>query len=166
MTMYFLDAAAAQPAVLAFVETWADAAPDDVTFRVPDTGDKINEETGDLTGVWVGGVDGGYVGQSPDPFIAGTGMRVRWLTGGIVRSRRVSGSTYLVPVAAGIFTTAGVPSTTWVDNFLTAANTLIASTPGNMVIWSRPIAGAGGSDHPVVSATVPVQSSYLTSRRK
>lgn len=164
-TMYFLDGAAAQPAVLAFALAWSGALPDDVTLHVADTGDTINAETGELTGVWNGGDDGGYVGTSPDPFIAGSGMRIRWLTAGIVAGRRVSGSTFLVPLAAGIFTTAGVPSTMWVDNFLTAANALIADTAGNMVVWSRPTGSRVGSSHPVVSAAVPVQSSYLTSRR-
>jgi len=164
-TLYFRDAGAAVPAVLAFVDVWAQACPDDVTFTVPDTGDVLNQETGTLVGVWSGGVAGGFVGDSPDPFIAGSGARVRWLTTGLVDGHRVRGSTFLVPVAAGIFTTAGILGTEWVDNFQDAADALIASTPGNMVVWSRPTADRVGTIHNVVSAQVPLTPTSLRSRR-
>lgn len=164
-TTYWLDAAAAQPQVLDFCAAWRNGMPDDVTLSVPDTGDVINEETGDLTSVWAGGTDGGYAGIGSAGWAAGVGMMIGWRTAGIVDGRRVNGRSFMVPLVSTVFGTNGLPLTAWVDVFLDEANDLIAHTPGNMQIWSRPKGESLGSTHSVVSATVPVTATSLRSRR-
>jgi hypothetical protein len=165
-TFYALDAAALQPDLITFMNVWRNLAPNDVTWHIPDTGDIINEESGDLTGVWTGGADGGFSGTDTGAYVAGAGVRARWLTSGIVAGRRVAGATFLCPLGAANFSPDGLPSTTFLATMLDACNDLVSATPGNMVVWSRPSGSRLGSKHPVVSASIPVQSSYLTSRRR
>lgn len=165
VTLYFLDGAAAQPAVCDFVDVWKNGAPDDVSFLVRDTGDRIDEKSGTLTGVWSGGVESGDLGFQSGPWIAGTGFRINWQTAGLVAGKRVRGRSFIVPLYQGAFNTNGNPDGPWLNTILDAADALIADTPGNLVIWSRPRGDMEGSAHPVVSASVPQSPAGLRSRR-
>lgn len=172
-TFWFLDGAAAQPAVRAFADSWQEALPNDITLTVQDQGDRINEETGGLVGTWSGGVVAGYVGIGTGAWAAGVGIRIRWLTAGIVNGRRVSGTTFLVPIMFDGFRDNGVPTVAVLDAYTDAADALIAATPGNMVVWSRPKIDPEtdevvrvGSKHAVTSAVVPVIPTSLRTRRR
>jgi len=46
-----------------------------------------------------------------------------------------------------------------------AATAFVADTGGHLIVWRRPIAGAGGSQAPVLGARVNDRVSILRSRR-
>nr|CRY95346.1 hypothetical protein [uncultured prokaryote] len=165
VTFYALDGPAAQPAVKAFADRWHNILPNDVILNVPNVGDTIDEETGDLVDVWTGGTVGGFTGADAGSWAAGVGMRINWRTAGIVRSRRVQGRTFLVPIGAGCFENNGLPKALYVDGIGDWASELVSATPGNLVVWSRPVGDSFGSAHPIVSLSVPVESTMLRTRR-
>jgi hypothetical protein len=164
-SLYFLDAAAAQPAVCDFAEVWSNALPNDCQLLIKNQGDIIDEENGALTGTWSGGATTGFTGLADVAWTAGVGMRIRWQTAGLVRGRRVSGTSFIVPMGATSFGSNGIPIPLWLDGLGDAATALIADTPGNMVVWSRQKGDDLGSRHVVTSPLVPVEAAFLRTRR-
>jgi hypothetical protein len=164
-TFYALDGVAAQPAVKALALSWRNLLPDDILLNVPNSGDKLNEETGELVGSWTGGSVGGGTGVDVGPWSAGVGCYISWRTAGFVHGRRVRGRTFIVPLGGNAFETTGLPKTTTVTALGIWATTLVEATPGNMVIWHRPTDGAGGSKHPITSLNVPTVGTSLRTRR-
>lgn len=148
-----------------FFSSSAAAFPNDVSITIPSGGDLIESTTGALSGSWNDPGTGGTVtGTDAGDFAQGVGVQVRWRTDGIVSGRRVVGSTFLVPIAGGIFDTDGTVDNASVAVFLTRATTLITAMDG-FVIWSRPTPSRAGAISEVVSASVPDRVSWLRSRR-
>lgn len=177
MTFYSMsDTATGWPAAIkSFLNATPLMWPASLTFTVPNTGDVIDGGTGELTGVWTdGAAQTPFSGTNTGDWAAGVGIRVVWNTGAIVAGRRVKGSTFFVPVAAGIFDTDGTIDTASVTAVTSAATTLLGGTHA-MGIFSRPLPerpGAhgtlparGGGTVGIVSATVPDKVSWLRSRR-
>jgi len=139
--------------------------PSTVTITVPSGGDIVDVETGALTGVWDDPGQGGTVnGTNSGDFFAGVGMRVKWLTSGIVGGRRVVGSTFLVPIAAAISDTSGTIDNSTVTSTLSAANAMLAAEP-ELSVWSRPTPSRPGALSQVIATAVPDKTSWLRSRR-
>jgi len=109
----------------------------------------------------VSGTDG--TGWGP----TATGICVTWRTGGIVNNKRVRGRSFLVPMGSGAIDGDGTP----VSAAITAAGNWAGlmegglSPYGNLVVWHRPINGAGGSSFIVTSHTIADQYAVLRSRR-
>jgi hypothetical protein len=137
--------------------------PTGVTIGFPSSGDVIEDSTGLISGSWsetavtaVSGSSGG----------GGVGARVAWHTGARRGRRPVTGSTFFVPMGGGICDTSGTLDATFQATLAGGANALIAASSNELMIWSRPTAvGTDGISHPVLSATVADQVSWLTSRR-
>lgn len=165
-TFYFAGADGANPgAVRSFFNASPLLFPASVTITVPNNGDVIENTTGDLVGTWTsGGALAPVSGTNTGDFAMGVGMRVRWLTAGIVAGRRVNGSTFLVPIASGIFDTDGTLDGATVTAEKTAADALVAAAPA-LCVWSRPTPSRAGSSHLVMSTQVPDKVSWLRSRR-
>lgn len=167
-TFYFSNASSSHSAdVKTFFDAIKGMFPTGVTITVPDSGDTIDDATGDLVGTWSATGGGSVTGTSTLAFVRGAGFRVRWLTGGIHKGRRVVGTTFLAPIQSDSFTNDGLPGTTTVAAVLTAATALVTSSAGNMLIWSRPSPGGGsdGVSSSVGAAQVPIAASWLRSRR-
>lgn len=165
-TFYFDPAdTGASTRVLAFFNTAPLLFPDKVTITVPSGGEIITDTTGELSGSWNDPGTGGTVtGTNTGDFAMGVGMQVRWQTGGIVGGRRVVGSTFLVPIASGIFDVNGTLDTATVTAEQSAANTMIGGAV-TFKVWSRPTPSRVGSSNDITSAIVPDRVSWLRSRR-
>lgn len=139
--------------------------PDNVTWTIPHNGDTIEDSNGELVGTWSEtGSNENVTGAVNTSFGQGVGIRVRWNTGGIFHGRRVVGTTFIVPCAVGGLTTDGLWSTATASLVDGAADALV--TAENLVIWSRPSpGGSDGESNTVTGAFVPLQVSWLRSRR-
>jgi hypothetical protein len=151
--------------VRSFFVSCANRIPTAISVQVESTGDLVDVATGALTGVWSEDPVAAVPGTALNPFAQGVGARVVWATTGIHNRRRVKGSTFLAPLDTNVLTSGGLILGAVADQFLDAADTLVASQAGNMKIYSRPVGGAGGAASTVVSASVPSSISWLRSRR-
>lgn len=147
--------------------------PGGVSFDIPGTGDLIDDATGTITGVWTQSGSATQTSATPaNIYIAGACFRTRWVTGGIVHGRRVTGTTFLGPILASSFENDGSPLGTSLTTVRAAAVALVAAA--DLYIWSRPYQNKGGSDpiptragssHLVIGTTTPDLTSGLRSRR-
>ena len=139
--------------------------PSSVTITSPTGGDSFDPVTGTLTGTWSGGVGGTTVGMSAAAYAGPAGACVTWLTSGIANGRRVRGRTFLVPLSSSAYQTDGSLAPGSLTALQAAADTLVSSSAGNLLVWHRPVGGGGGSAHPVVGAKVSDRVAVLRSRR-
>lgn len=148
-----------------FFDAIKSAIPNVVTWSIPEQGDLIDDVTGDLTGSWSEGSGTLTVsGTSTATWAAGVGYRVVWSTAGIFKGRRVKGSTFICPISAAAYDTAGTIESVTLAGHRAAAVALVAAQP-DLRIWSRPSPPAAGESNVVTSATIPDKVSWLRSRR-
>lgn len=167
-TFYFASTATGFSADLqTFFQAVKALITDDMTVTVPNTGDIIADSNGDLQGVWTDSGGSTTTGTNAGAYVAATGIRIKWVTGGIFHGRRVIGSTFLTGCVGGTFEADGTPQASSVSTVLTAASALIAAQTPDMVIWSRPSpkSAADGESNAVVGALVPDKATWLRSRR-
>lgn len=99
------------------------------------------------------------------------GACIAWSTDGVhlrpgaSKARRVRGKTFVVPLAATAYQSDGTLTTAVITALSNAASDLVAATDATLVIWSRPVAGAGGAAFPVTTWHVTDQAAVLRSRR-
>ena len=151
--------------VSAFLTAVRALVPGGVTWQIPNTGDIIDEATGALTGTWSGASTAPVTSGGNGTWQQGVGARISWQTGSIVRRRRVHGSTFLVPMVSASFNDTGVLTTAAATTIGTAANDYLTAQAGAMRIWTRPGLGGVGVSSPVTGSRVPIQVSWLRSRR-
>lgn len=177
MTQYF------SPAVAGFNEALAQLAVDRVrdaltagselwgspiTWSVDGTVDELNEADGQLVDsltVTPRTVTGTNAQTSIGP--APVGACINWLTAEVKRGKRVRGRTFLVPLYGGAFQTDGTLQTstlTSVAEFGAAMNDA-GATDLVHVVWSRPIAGTGGTKHGITAHRTADKAAVLRSRR-
>jgi hypothetical protein len=167
-TFYFDATATAFPgSVQALFNSVKAYLPDDVNITIPNTGDSINSGDGTLAGIWTD--TGGAVvsGTSASAFAIGAGGRIQWLTAGIRGDRRVTGTTFLVPLASSAFDTTGIIPSTPLGVFQTAASALVTAQSGHFVIWGKPHSKAAndGVYNVVVSGLARSTPTGLRTRR-
>jgi len=161
--------------VLAFFDAAPLLFPVGNTITVPNGGDIIDDVTGNLAGSWTDtGTGGVATGTETGSYAKGVGLQVRWRTSGIVASRRVTGSTFMVPIAGSLYDTDGTIDTAVITSLQSAADDLVAAMAG-FRIWSRPveadpdhvppIVARDGTSSAVVAAVCPDRVSWLRSRR-
>lgn len=165
-TFYFLDLSAGPLTLLtSFFNAVKVVVPDDVTMTVPNSGDVIEAETGDLLSGWTSTGGSAIAGGNSGAFPQGVGMRVKWLTSTVINGRRVTGSTFIVPIVGGSFDTGGLPLTTTVTALQDAADDLVDLSDDTMRVWHRPKGASPGAVAAVNAALVPRKVSTLRSRR-
>lgn len=152
-------------AVAAFFTAVAGLVPTTCTWTIPSSGDTINDDSGDLSGTWSeAGADSTVVSTLAGAYPNGVGARVVWRTSGIRGGRRVTGSTFIVPLASGSFQADGTLTDANVTTIKNAATTLLGAVP--LRIFSKPHPGTDdGLSSPVISVTVPDKVTWLRSRR-
>ena len=139
--------------------------PSGLTITVPPNGDIIDDATGVLSGSWNDpGTGGVTTGTATTDFARGVGFRVVWNTSGIFRGRRVRGSTFIVPIQGGVFSTSGLLDPATVAATQAAADALVGSGV-TFKVWSRPVDATPGESNDFTSATAPNKVSWLRSRR-
>lgn len=159
-------------AIQAFFNGLTGILPNGVVVTVEQSGDVLDEASGDITGDWTATRTTAPVdGTGGSNYSGPAGMVVRWRTDGIVNSRRVRGSTFIVPVSVAEFD-AGVPTQANVDLLTSSANSLAQDLNLRPLgIWSRPFEGSptvdarAGTFHPVTSGEGRNLSAVLRSRR-
>lgn len=167
VTSFFFDAAANgyPAAVLALMDALKAQIPVGVQISVPNTGDLINDATGDIIGTWTEPGGGIVTGTGATAFILGTGYRIQWLTDGIRNGRHVRGTTFVVPTISSIFDTSGRLTVAAQNTALTAAQTYLTTLAGAGRVWSRPKGALNGASSTITGRAVPEQPSWLRSRR-
>ena len=149
----------------AFFDSIKALVPNTMNWNVPNSGDTIDAATGQLVGTWSNGTPGNVGGTNSGDYAAGVGARIVWETGVIRGGRRVRGSTFLVPLNTVALDDDGTWNATLVTTPIkNAADTLLGRAVPP-VIWSRPRTGLGGASVGITGSRVPVQVSWLRSRR-
>lgn len=173
-TFYALPGSGVLDALRTFFEAVKADLSNTATIHYPDGGDVIDSATGHLVDAWTAatahtpttGTGGGFTA-------APAGAVVNWLTTTIIpvsasskTAHRIHGRTFLVPLATNSYDSDGTLQSGAVTTIQTAANALISTVAGGMVIWHRPEKGGStGAYGPVTSATVNDRVAMLTSRR-
>lgn len=153
-------------ALLAYFGNIKTAFPTGVTWRVPSSGDTLDDNTGEINGTWSGATGGTVSGSSASQYAAGVGYRVVWDTAGLTNGRHVRGSTYMVPITANFYDTSGTIDDSVLGAQLTAAQNLLAALgPEEMVVLTRLTAAHSGTSHPVTGVSIPDKVSWLRTRR-
>lgn len=149
----------------AFFDNIKTYIPSSVSIDPPESGDTIDEATGQLTATWTGASLSNVIGSSNDVYAGGVGASITWLTGGVVNGRRVAGRTFLVPLASNAYDLDGSLTSLAYTALDTAASALVSSTAGDLLVWHRPVGGVGGSAHPVTGYRIRDRVAVLSSRR-
>lgn len=154
------------------VESWTSSIsnhlPTSVTVQVDPTVVEMNEQNGMQIGFLATTGPAAHVGGDSTGYSAASGACFNWYTNGVRNGRRVRGRTFIVPLGGGKYDSQGTLSTTTVNSFTTATNTLIAaSSLSQLTVWSRPSApgATDGQAHQVTNYTLPDKAAILTSRR-
>jgi hypothetical protein len=139
--------------------------PNGVTWTIPGTVDLIEVTNGVLMGANSPGGGGAVAsnGGAVD-FKPGVGIRMRWLTAGVVAGRRVNGTTFLVPSTSQEIPNGVVQSTT-VTSIQNAMNTYLGGAYDDPSVYSRPAPSRLGSIHPIQTALVPQSLTWVRTRR-
>lgn len=152
-------------AIVGFWQGLQSFLSDQVTITIPNSGDTIDDATGNLVGQWSEGTGATVHGQHVGNISVAQGVLLRWNTGAIHRGRLLRGRTFIVPSSVDAFTVSGVVNQTTIDGYQQAVNALAAGTPG-IHIWGRPLKGqADGMSAKASSGTVSAKPCVLRSRR-
>lgn len=153
--------------VRAFFQAIRDLLPSAVNIQVQQEAAILEESSGAL-------IDYAQAEAPAQPVIGGTsanysgpaGATVTWNTDAVARGRRLRGRTFLVPLAVSAYDPQGTLTNNTITTINGAADLLYAQGDGpELVIWSRPRDGAGGSIGAVTSHRVADQAAVLRSRR-
>lgn len=129
-------------AVRTFWDSLKANLPDEVKLTVSPVIDDYDTVTGDLMGSYVAGTAPLVVaGTSSSGYAGGAGGKMIWNTGQIRNGKRVKGSTFIVPLSLGVFSTTGSVGTTFVSLANTSAASLLSQLAAggtSLAVWSRP----------------------------
>lgn len=139
-THYGLNGPGLFGVVRALWQSLAGAMPDDVTIKVENFGDTINDVNGSLVGSWSIADEPAFQGVDTGVYAAPAGVLLTWLTADILDRKRIRGRTFVVPAAASNYEANGTLVAAALGNFRQYAATYATNTAGNAVIWHRPIA--------------------------
>lgn len=163
------NAAPPVAAVMAAFNAQKNNFPSTLTLTFPNSGDQIDDTTGNLSGVWTTTGGGTLACTGTAPNAAGVGACIGWTTGGIVSGtkgpRKLRGRTFLVPLSGAVYDGDG----TITPGSLTALQSLADGirTAGPLAVWHRPSTSVAtdGNSYGVLSARVRDKVAYLSSRR-
>lgn len=154
-----------QSAIKAFWTDLAGQMPIGVSIDVPTSGEVIDDNNGDVVGLWSAGSGGTIHGAGATGYAQGVGARIVWETNGVTNNRRVRGSTYVVPLLSSAWDPDGTMRAVVVTAIEGAASTLRAALPSRLAILTRLTTVHSGTSHAVTSSRVPDTPSWLRSRR-
>lgn len=164
-TFYFNGGTADPAAISALFTAIAPYVAAGVGWNIPGAGDQLDVASGDLVGSW-SAAGGSLIASSGNAEHAqGVGCRIKWLTSGIVNGRRVTGSTFVVPLHRLMYDTDGTLAAGVVSVVQAAALAYVSAVTPDGVIYSRKTDDRDGTAHPLTYATLPDAVSWLRSRR-
>ena len=132
--MYFLSSETCVVAVRAFWDTVKGAMPTDVSIKVENTGDLIEDTTGELTGAWSQAPVAAVLGSSLGKYGAPCGGIVRWETSTILDGHRLRGRTFIVPMSSDFYATDGSLDVAGIAAFQTAGSDLQSAEAATFVV--------------------------------
>lgn len=139
--------------------------PVGVTISFPTTVDEYNTTTGVLEDTYVVEQNGDVAGSGAGDWAAPVGGRIEWRTASIVAGRRLRGRSFIVPLVASAFDTAGSLDSNAIGVLQFAADAYLdgGGLPDQVdpCVWSR----THGVLADISNATVPDQATILRSRR-
>lgn len=140
--------------------------PNTMQIQVPNSGDTINEDTGQITGAWSGPTQAVIQGTGGvGSYLSTAGAMIRWTTPLVVNGRRPIGKTFLVPAMTGIFSSSGTIAGATLTTLQNAASALVVAYAGELKTYHRPVAGHGGVGATVTAGTAISKQVVLRSRR-
>lgn len=140
--------------------------PNALIIGTPNSGDTINEATGQITGAWTGPVQTSVIGTGGvGSFSPTIGPMVRWITPQVVDGRRPIGKTFLVPSSTSIIATSGTFTSAIVTTIANAAVALVVALAGELKTWHRPNTKGPGVACTITGASVTGKHMVLRSRR-
>lgn len=150
--------------------TWLNAIkgqfPTSVIFSFQSSYRTVNEVTGALTGIGTLGAPPTTVtGGGNANFNAGAGATVAWLTTASAGSRLRTGRTFLVPLGSNAYESNGTLESAGLAVLRTETQAFVTTVMGDLVVWKRPVGGAGGAISEVVASRVNDIGALLKSRR-
>lgn len=125
-------------ALTAFLNAIKAYIPSTMTMQVPNTGDTVNETTGQLAGSWTATGGSNVVGTGTGIQSTPTGFEVAWLTDTVIDGHRPVGKTLIVPASASAYSGTGVISSSVVTAVNAAAATFVAAA-SQFIVWHRPV---------------------------
>lgn len=139
--------------------------PAPMTLDVPNTGELIQDTTGDIVGTWTETGGATLTATNVTGHLDGVGGRITWETSARRNNRPVRGATFLVPLSMQQYSGAGEIDSAAVAAIQTAVSTFITARAGSMRVWSRPSAAGAGSSATVLSGIMHPEISWLRSRK-
>jgi len=140
--------------------------PAGVTFFTSNTGDVLEDTTGEITGTWTDGTSSTISSTGTGAYAAGVGARMVMSTDGIRTKRRVKGSIFLVPLVTSCYQADGTIDGAILTGLQSAAAALYTGLQPEWKVYGRPHKGSNdGIQSTVLSVTVPDKVSWLRSRR-
>lgn len=153
-------------AIRAFFNAIKGELPTEVTVSSIGSYRSMSETSGALVGIFPYTTTPAAVsGSGNATFASPSGVCVTWLTGAFGTHKAIVGRTYLVPAGANVYQNDGTLVDADKAAIQTAAAALVTTMSGDLLVWKRPIAGAGGTVTPVSAARVSDRVAILRSRR-
>lgn len=139
--------------------------PGGMSWSIPAAGDQVSDNSGQLTGGWVGGTAATVTASGTTKYAAGTGTFVQWGTSIIVNNRRLKGRTFLAPLTGDQYDTDGTILTATVGTMNTALATLVGL--GKLRVFHRPPVHtfSGGTSSVITSGVCADKATSLRTRR-
>ena len=137
------------------------------TITVLPTVEIIDETTGVLTGYIEDDTELAPVtAPTSGTSVGSAGAVINWQTSTVVNGRRLRGRTFIVPMRTVAFDTDGTLASNAITALNAAAEAITDSQfESNLVVWSRPSNGGGGTVGPVTGYRIPDMAAVLRSRR-
>jgi hypothetical protein len=162
------DSTAAIAAVHALLVGCANAFSTTVAMQVQPAVEVVEATTGALIGIVPGTPVANVAGTSAGNVLTAEGPLLQWFTSTVVGRRILRGRTFLTPSSSGALDTNGTVLAAVTGPLIAAANTYIAHSPEQPVIWHRPVpfgTGANGVAAVIVATGSPSKVAVLRSRR-
>jgi hypothetical protein len=165
--MYFDELATIEVVRSLLNDFWGDVGAyitDDMSWSIDQVGRVLNPATGSLEGQWADSTpyaDNGGAASSVVPDVAQ--VLFRWRTEQIRNGRFIQGRTFVPGFTTGNLTDGNLSSGT--QTALNAAITTFLAAPVGLLVWSRPVDGAGGVPAPVESGAVWAEMAVQRGRR-
>lgn len=165
-TFHFGSSVTDMTALRTFWDAVKAVFPNTMVIGVPNSGDTINEDNGQITGAWSGPAQTNVQGTGGvGSYLSTAGAMVRWTTPQVVNGRRPIGKTFLVPAMTGIFSSSGTIASATLTTIQNAATALVVAYAGELKTYHRPVAGHGGVGCTVTAGTAIAKQVVLRSRR-
>lgn len=165
-TFHFGSSVTDMGALRTFWDAVKSVFPNTMQIQVPNSGDTINEDNGQIQGAWSGPSQAVIQGTGGvGSYLSTAGAMIRWTTPLVVEGRRPIGKTFLVPAMTSTFSSSGTISSSVVTTLQTAATNLVVAYAGELKVYHRPKAGHGGVGATVTAGTAIAKQVVLRSRR-